>query len=67
VNIADVTIKDVRYPLAKWAVKAAEKVGFILENRMEFKLTRRFGGTKGGTQGSEGVAYEPVFIFKKPG
>jgi hypothetical protein len=66
VNIADVTIKDVRYPLAKWAVKAAEKVGFVLENRMEFKLTRRFGAKKGGTQGSEGIAYEPVFIFRKP-
>lgn len=66
VNIADVTIKGVRYPLAKWAVKAAEKVGFVLENRMEFKLTRRFGAKKGGTQGSEGIAYEPVFIFRKP-
>jgi len=65
VNIADVTINQIRYPLSRWVVKAAEKVGFILEDKMEFALKRRFGAKKGGTQGEEGIASEPVFIFLK--
>lgn len=65
VNIADVTIKDVRYPLSQWIIKAAEKVGFKLENKMEFALTQRFGARRGGKQGDDGVAVEPVFVFVK--
>jgi len=58
VNIADVKIRNKRYPLVKWVIKAAEKVGFCLESEGKFFLSKRMG------VGGE-VATESVLVFRK--
>lgn len=61
VNIADVNIKGVKYPLADWTVECAKEVGFTLEKTDEFLMPVRFGANH-----SDERASEPVFIFQKP-
>ena len=60
VNIADVTIKNKRYPLADWTIDAGRTVGFEFVRREEFSLARRFGAGQ-----DDEIATEPVLIFRK--
>lgn len=62
VNVADVSIKDKRYPIEQATVLNAERAGFMLERTDKYPLTVRFGANQ-----SNEPAYEPVFVFKKPG
>ncbi len=59
VNIADVTIKNKRYPLADWTIDAGRAVGFEFVRRDDFPLTRRFGAGQ-----DDEIATEPVLIFR---
>jgi len=59
VNIADVTIKNKRYPLADWTIDAGRAVGFEFIRRDDFPLTRRFGAGQ-----DDEIATEPVLIFR---
>lgn len=61
INIADVNIDGVKYPLVEWTKKAAKDVGFVLESIEHYGLTRRFGANM-----KEERAIEPVLIFRKP-
>lgn len=61
VNIADVKLRNKIYPLVRWCVWAAKRVGFTYEGRLHFDLGRRFGAGN-----SEEVQTEPVLIFRKP-
>ena len=60
VNIADVMIDGERHPLGTWTCDAAREVGLRFIERMDFPMTRRFGANQ-----QEGVATEPVYIFRK--
>ena len=62
VNIADVTVGSLRVPLELWTVESAIAAGFDHTRTEKFPLTRRFGANQ-----SEEVAYEPMFVFTKPG
>ena len=61
VNIADVTIKNKRYPLADWTIDAGRTAGFKFVRRDEFPLARRFGAGQ-----DDEVSVEPVLVFRKP-
>ena len=60
VNIADVLIGSTVHPLCKWTIEAARDAGFEEVERLEFPMSRRFGSNQ-----EEGIAVEPVFVFKK--
>lgn len=60
VNIADVMIDGERHPLGQWTVDAGQEAGLRLVERLDFPMTRRFGANQ-----SEGVATEPVYVFRK--
>jgi hypothetical protein len=61
VNIADVKIKNQSYPLKQWTIDAGKEVGFVYLNTESFKMNQRVGANQ-----MEGVAEEPVLIFRKP-
>lgn len=60
VNIADVMVDGERHPLGQWTVDAGQEVGLRLVERLDFPMTRRFGANQ-----NEGVATEPVYVFRK--
>lgn len=60
INIADVNIGSKTVPLADWTVEDAREVGFEFVERLQFPMTRRLGANM-----DEGVASEPVFVFKR--
>lgn len=60
INIADVKINGMMYPLVEWTRIAGRKAGFTLIGEQSFMLTTRFGTNDGK------VNSEPVLIFKKP-
>ena len=57
-NIADVRIKDRRYPLVADSKKFAKKLGFHFVETLSFKISS-FG------KGVMGAKEEPVLVFKK--
>lgn len=59
VNIADVTLKGITYPLVSWTIRAAKSIGFRLESTMSYPLSEVPGA------GSKKSASEPVLIFVK--
>jgi hypothetical protein len=61
VNIADVTVKGKKYPLAQWTIECGQEVGFTYVETQSFPMMTRFGANM-----AEGVATEPVIVFKKP-
>jgi hypothetical protein len=63
INIADVTINQTLYPLVDWTVAAARATGFEHVATEMLALGHRFGQN----HPAEGVAEEPVLIFRKPG
>jgi len=62
VNIADVKIKGVTYPLIEWCIDSAMEAGFKLKEVEHFKLQKRIGK---GHEFAEDVAKEVVLIFEK--
>lgn len=60
VNIADVTVRGKRYPLADWTIDSALAAGFEHVGSERFEMTQRFGAGQ-----ADEVAAEPVLIFKK--
>jgi hypothetical protein len=60
VNIADVTVKGKKYPLAQWTIECGQEVGFTYIETQSFPMMTRFGANM-----AEGVATEPVIVFKK--
>lgn len=61
VNIADVNLNNQRYPLKEWCINMAQEAGFVYLNTESFRLNQRVGANQ-----EEGVAEEPVLIFRKP-
>jgi hypothetical protein len=61
VNIADVNIKNRKYPLEAWTVEDGKAIGFEYVRTERFELTRRFGAGM-----ADEVASEPVIVFMKP-
>lgn len=63
VNIEDVRIKTVTYPLVAWTVQCSREVGFVVTDTRKFLLAQRMG------QGHEGAerATETVLVLQKPG
>lgn len=61
VNIADVTIKNRRYPLVEWAIEMAKQAGFDYITTEEYSLKHRLGAGH-----EEDVVTEPVLVFQKP-
>lgn len=59
VNIADVKVKSVTYPLVDWTISCALDVGFELVRQEDFPLGRVPG------QGVKSERSEPVLIFRK--
>lgn len=67
INIADVKIGARLYPLVEWTVEAAKAAGFKLEAREVFPMSAHFGkGDDARAVDGDGVAEEPVLIFRKP-
>jgi hypothetical protein len=60
VNIADVKIQSVTYPLVQWTIDAALQAGFRLVRTEHYPLGGRVPG-----RGEKREAAEPVLIFKK--
>ena len=60
VNIADVNVKGQRYPLADWTKQLGEEAGFKYIRTDLFPMMKRFGANQ-----EDGVAMEPVIVFKK--
>jgi hypothetical protein len=61
VNIADVTIRNKRYPLAELTKQAATEVGFTIEEDLAFPLNHRMGSN----QTDDADAVEPVLVFRR--
>lgn len=59
VNIADVKIGGVTYPLTDWTIECAKAAGFAHERTDEFPLSRVPG------RGDAPDRFEPVFVFRK--
>lgn len=60
INIADVKIQTITYPLVQWTLDAAQSVGFRLVRTEQFPLGGRVPG-----QGEKRDAAEPVLVFRK--
>lgn len=60
VNIAGVKLNNQRYPLDDWTIEEAQKIGFLYLRTEHFGLNQRIGANQ-----EEGVAREPVLIFRK--
>ena len=61
INVADVNVKGVRYPVTEWVVDAARKAGLRLVRQEAFRMTVRFGAHM-----ADEVATEPLLILRKP-
>lgn len=61
VNIEDVTIKDVRYPLVDWTRAAGIEVGFAFERMEQFPLPASNWVQEDGVD-----RFEHVLVFRKP-
>jgi 16S rRNA G966 N2-methylase RsmD len=60
INIADVKIQSVTYPLVQWTIDAATAAGFELVRQEHFPLGGRVPGS-----GEKREAAEPVLVFRK--
>jgi len=63
VNIADVKIKGVVYPLSEWAVKAGVAAGFRHIKTNHYQLHRFLGS--GGEDNKRIARTEDVIVFRK--
>jgi hypothetical protein len=61
INIADVKIQSVTYPLVQWTIDAALAAGFTLVRTERYPLGGRVPG-----QGEKREASEPALVFRKP-
>jgi hypothetical protein len=61
INIADVKIQSVTYPLVQWTIDAAIAAGFTLVRTERYPLGGRVPG-----QGEKREASEPALVFRKP-
>jgi tRNA1(Val) A37 N6-methylase TrmN6 len=60
INISDVKIKDVLYPLAQWTIDCAKEVGFIHVDNEKYPMSRL------GANLEDKPKYEPAPVFMKP-
>lgn len=60
VNIAAVKLNNQRYPLDEWTIEEASRAGFLYLRTEHFGMNQRIGANQ-----EEGVAKEPVLIFRK--
>jgi ParB-like nuclease domain len=60
INIADVKLGSVTYPLVQWTVEAAKAAGFVHVRTEHYPLGGRVPGA-----GDKREAAEPVLVFKK--
>lgn len=63
INIADVNIKSVRYPLVEWTKEAGQLAGFDYIRTDSFPYA---GGNFGANKDTSVKREEPVLIFQKP-
>jgi hypothetical protein len=61
INIADVKIQTITYPLVQWTIDAALAAGFEMVRTERYPLGGRVPG-----QGDKREASEPVLVFRKP-
>lgn len=60
INIADVTIANVEYPLTEWTIDDAQRIGFEYLRTEQFPISRVPG------RGEKADSFEPVVILRKP-
>ena len=60
INISDVKIKDVVYPLAQWTIDCAKEVGFIHIDNEKYPMSRM------GANLEDKPKFEPAPVFMKP-
>ena len=67
INIADVSINNVDYPLENMTIKCAESVGFNYKGFHKMLLSgNRWGSLNKKAKKYTSVKYEKIFIFYKP-
>jgi hypothetical protein len=64
-NIADVTIRGVEYPLVEWALDAGRDVGFEVVTIERYTLQQHFGKGVDRRISENGVATEPLIVMRK--
>jgi hypothetical protein len=60
VNVADVKLSSRVYPIKQWTIECGKEVGFDFLSVEAFPMSQRVGANQ-----AEGVAEEPVLIFRK--